>query len=98
MPGVVGDGVVAGTRGVGGAAGAGEGSDRAFRRRFAAQLAITGLSSAIVISSARSHARDFAERVLRNIWHGLLGLDARELDHLCPLLGFGGDQLAEVGR
>jgi len=29
---------------------------------------------------------------------GLLRLDARELDHPGPLVGFIGDELAEVGR
>src|SRR5882672_5239295 len=28
---------------------------------------------------------------------GLLRLDTSELDHLAPLLGFGGDELAEIG-
>jgi hypothetical protein len=35
------------------------------------------------------------------IWIGTAAsvwLDARELDHLGPLLGFGGDELGEVGR
>src|SRR5262245_48778096 len=43
----------------------------------------------------------FAERPLRNISpgpHGSLRLDARELDHLGPLLGLVGDQLAKVDR
>ena len=41
----------------------------------------------------------FAERTLRNIRRGgSLRLDACELDHLGPLLGFVGDELAEVDR
>src|SRR5262245_25410336 len=42
----------------------------------------------------------FAERALRNIWprsRRSLRLDAGELDHLAPLLGFLADHLAEVG-
>src|SRR5262245_41671305 len=41
-----------------------------------------------------------AERALRNILphpRGSVRLDARELDHLRPFLGFVGDELAEVG-
>src|SRR5262245_30665744 len=38
----------------------------------------------------------FAERDLWNICSGSLGLDACELHHLAPLLGFLSDQLAEV--
>ena len=43
--------------------------------------------------------RDFAERTLRNIWpdRGSLRLDVRRPDHLAPLLGVVGDELAEVG-
>src|SRR5258708_40338661 len=42
----------------------------------------------------------FVGREIWNILSGLTGsvrLDTRELDHLGPLLGFSGDQLAEVG-
>ena len=40
----------------------------------------------------------FAERTLRNIGPaGLVRLDVGPPDHLAPLLGFLGDQLAEVG-
>src|SRR5215813_12378911 len=45
------------------------------------------------------NARAFAERALRNIRprsRGSLRLDAGELDHLGPLLGFGSDVLAEI--
>src|SRR5262249_35885418 len=41
-----------------------------------------------------------AERALRNILphpHGSVRLNARELDHLRPFLGFVGDELAKVG-
>src|SRR5262245_17024949 len=43
----------------------------------------------------------FAERTLRNIWprsRRSLRLDVRRTDHLGPLLGIFGDELAEVGR
>jgi hypothetical protein len=43
----------------------------------------------------------FAQRALRNIRPGARGslrLDAGELDHLGPFLGFVGNELAEIGR
>src|SRR5262245_7163889 len=45
--------------------------------------------------------RDFAERVLRNIGSGTAAsvrFDVARPDHLTPLLGFVGDELAEVRR
>src|SRR5262249_670211 len=47
-----------------------------------------------------SPAHGFAERDLWNIDSGSasLRLDAGEFDHLAPLLGFLGDELAELGR
>src|SRR5262249_58839992 len=47
------------------------------------------------------NARDFAERALRNIldrdWAASVRLDIGGADHLAPLLGLVGDELAEVG-
>src|SRR5207247_1990713 len=49
-------------------------------------------------ASERGRLIDFAGGALRNIWPVAvsLRLDTRELDHLGPLLGFVGDELAEV--
>src|SRR5262245_44069630 len=49
--------------------------------------------------SARPNARDFAEReVMEYRPDRLLRLDVGGPDHLAPLLGFVGDELAEVRR
>jgi hypothetical protein len=56
---------------------------------------------AIIQSSRRfGSTRDFAERASRNIQPGcrLVRLDAHELDHLGPLLGFVGYELSELDR
>src|SRR5205809_654122 len=50
---------------------------------------------------ATSDRAGFAKRNLWNIRPGLAGsvqLDARELNHLGPLLSFFGDELAKIGR
>ena len=48
------------------------------------------------VQRSGSKSGQFAERALRNICSGSLRLDARELDHLGPLIGFLGDMLGEL--
>ena len=58
-------------------------------------------SSALIRSAARASIRDFAERQIMERGAetaGSICLDACELHHLAPLLGFLGDQPAKVGR
>ena len=66
----------------------------AFGISFRAEKALfAGLFDDVSVSNS------FRERVLWNIRLGLIGsvrLDAGELHHLCPLLGFVGDELAEI--
>src|SRR5262249_48010408 len=52
------------------------------------------------ISGVDAAGRDFAEREIMEYWHGVRGsvrLRTREFHHLCPLLGFVSDELAEFG-
>src|SRR5262245_61936870 len=61
----------------------------------------TGTSPPASFASAacrlRSSARDFAEREIMERQARSLRLDARELDHLGPFLGFGCNESAELG-
>jgi hypothetical protein len=51
-----------------------------------------------ITSSARPGHPPFAERNVMEVASTLLCLDVGRPDHFAPLLGFFGDQLAELGR